>query len=247
MKQMYALYKNLISICLVTFVGYGLVWTDASVYFTERISARNRFYPKATISNQKKNISLSDCAILCETTSCLSFYYNKADGSCVLQRVLMSSDDDVFAANWTYFEMAGKRSPACNYSNFYLYDDGTNLCFKVHQNSSSCSAARAFCASEGASLISIDSQRKLDYMKKVLEAENLVADAYTIGGFHDDVSGTWRWENGANFTYTNWIDGVTPDDGFCVTMVTRLDLLWNRIADDQFKEMWKYPFVCERK
>ncbi|KAL3870803.1 hypothetical protein ACJMK2_038843 [Sinanodonta woodiana] len=161
----------------------------------------------------------------------------------------MSPDADVFSANWTYFEMAGKRNAACNYSNFYLYEDGTNLCFKLHQESASCSAARASCASEGASLISIDSPHKLEFMKRVIEAEEVVADAYIIGGFYDGVNGIWRWEDelGSPFTYTNWIDGVIPEGGFCVTMVTNLDLLWNAIADDQFKELWNYPFVCERK
>ena len=88
------------------------------------------------------------------------------------------------------------------------WSDFQNACYKTSSQEVSWESARANCLindSHLASILSVDEQKFI---------WNLVAgSSYWIGG---QLHGNWKWEDGNEFSYTNWYSGQPNQDGDCL-------------------------------
>lgn len=93
------------------------------------------------------------------------------------------------------------------------------------------SSARAYCNSQGGTLVIFDSLAEYSFFKTIIPS-----DKFFIG--LDKLSGSWRWLDNSAFDSSMWEPGK-PDDDLCGRF--EIDGIEDRPCDDEER------FVCERK
>ena len=117
----------------------------------------------------------------------------------------------------------------------------TQSCYKAFASLKTWSDASAQCASEGAILVTIESDVENEFVFSLAPGNDL-----WIGYSRMSKSGRWMWEDGHKSPYTNWDRGQPDDQGgeqFCAHMWGSYHTLkWDDRACTDRKR-----FVCKKK
>ena len=85
----------------------------------------------------------------------------------------------------------------------WKYYDVTNKYYKLMTTKKSWSSARSDCESAGGDLASVESYEENSFLQSLDIAHKGNTARAWIGGTSSDGS-TWRWKDGAPWSYTNW-------------------------------------------
>jgi len=113
-----------------------------------------------------------------------------------------------------------------------------NACYKFFSSSSSWGSARSNCLNQDSHLTSILSDDE-EYFIRTLITTNYVN--VWIGGKMDTFD--FAWEDGSDFSYTNWYSGEPNYNGDCIIMYYDYGWKW---ADYQCSDSYDNTYVCKR-
>ncbi|XP_069108309.1 uncharacterized protein [Argopecten irradians] len=185
----------------------------------------------ASITNIRKLPCMSECL---NNVNCMSAGYHSNNTECRLHSVLDSGSSGVPETGWEYFSI---QEDFCRKENF-VHNRILDICYSVEPGLKNCPDAMGTCASIPASLLTVDSQEKQDWLQEVCVANN-------ITGVYFDMykDGVWKLRStGMTPSYTNWDDGQPDSTGtdVCVASKPNFNWMWH-----DYPYPWKAGIICE--
>ncbi|KAK0420365.1 hypothetical protein QR680_014636 [Steinernema hermaphroditum] len=115
----------------------------------------------------------------------------------------------------------------CGKNGFQTFADGNDnkyRCVNYYNVSLDFNGGKEFCAKKGAKLASIHSKDDND----VLGMFTFQGGAYWLGGQDANNNGTWTWQDGSHFDYSNWAAGQpSTESGKNCLEVDPISELWS--------------------
>ncbi|XP_025113425.1 uncharacterized protein LOC112575664 [Pomacea canaliculata] len=195
------------------------------------------------------------CGSLCTSaTTCSSFFFLATTGRCLLNEfVFVKPDGGQSAPGARYFK---PNSPACPYSDGYVWLRGQCTCFKIYTTTKNFTTAYTTCASVGSRLAIMDTKPKFTAFVTYMADSNITISAPFLGaareGVLDGSRTTWDnilhplyWLNGVKVATSgpdsNWY-GKNPDNGNGVEACLNIYLSkWNDVSCGVYR-----GFFCEK-
>ncbi|XP_060081848.1 C-type mannose receptor 2-like [Ylistrum balloti] len=180
------------------------------------------WFPSTPLTTVGVVNSVSECGMQCKMASCMSIVYETVNKICHLNyRLSQSISDCSWKPNTIQYEVVSE------IINGYECSAFTDTCWKL-LSLATWTKGKIECASEGASLPSIDSSIEQSAIQQYMAVRGL--DRIWLGINDLDLEGDWRTEYGESLSaYSNFASGQ-PDNYLsqnCGSITTSFNYMWD--------------------